>query len=73
MGKICQYTKIARITETSYSHRDVWAIGVTPQYTVGVWIGNTNGEGHHDLTGIKSAAPLLFSIFNTLPLKNEWF
>ena len=53
-------------TGTSYGHRDAWAVGVTPRYTVGVWVGNADGEGRHDLTGVKKAAPILFDVFNKL-------
>ena len=36
---------IAWKTGTSYGFRDAWAVGVTPRYTVGVWVGNATGEG----------------------------
>jgi penicillin-binding protein 1C len=70
-----QYTssqKIAWKTGTSYGHRDAWAIGVTPDYAVGVWVGNADGEGRPGLTGLQMAAPILFDIFNVLE-KNNWF
>lgn len=54
-------------TGTSYGHRDAWAIGTTPEYTVAVWVGNENGEGVYDLTGAQKAAPILFRIFASLP------
>ena len=53
-------------TGTSYGHRDAWAVGVSPRYTVGVWVGNADGEGKHDLIGVKKAAPILFDLFNKL-------
>ena len=65
--------KIAWKTGTSFGHRDAWAIGTTPRYTVGVWVGNAEGEGRQELTGVKAAAPILFDVFNRLSLKNEWF
>ncbi len=64
--------KIAWKTGTSFGYRDGWAIGVTPQYVVGVWVGNANGEGRPNLTGIGTAAPILFEIFGTLG-NQEWF
>jgi penicillin-binding protein 1C len=64
--------KIAWKTGTSFGFRDGWAIGLTPKYCVLVWIGNTTGEGRPDLTGINTAAPVLFDIFRALPL-SEWF
>ncbi|RYE14307.1 MAG: penicillin-binding protein 1C, partial [Sphingobacteriales bacterium] len=53
--------------------RDCWAIGVTPKYVVGVWVGNTDGEGRPGLTGINTAAPVLFDIFRLLPVSRDWF
>lgn len=65
--------KIAWKTGTSFGNRDAWAIGCTPKYVVAVWVGNSNGEGRPNLTGITSAAPVLFDIFNKLPEEAEWF
>ena len=63
---------IAWKTGTSFGHRDAWAIGVTPDYTVGVWVGNADGESRPGLTGTSSAAPILFNVFKKLP-SNQWF
>lgn len=65
--------KIAWKTGTSFGFRDAWAIGVTPEYVVSVWIGNADGEGRPGLTGVKSAAPLMFDIFRQLPNNGKWF
>jgi penicillin-binding protein 1C len=65
--------KIAWKTGTSFGFRDAWAIGVTPDYVVAVWIGNADGEGRPGLTGIKAAAPLLFELFAQLPRSPHWF
>jgi len=65
--------KIAWKTGTSFGFRDAWAIGVTPDYVVAVWIGNADGEGRPGLTGIKAAAPLLFDVFAQLPRSSSWF
>jgi penicillin-binding protein 1C len=64
--------KIAWKTGTSYGFRDAWAIGTTPEYVVGVWVGNADGEGRPGLTGIGAAAPLMFRVFNSLP-PTTWF
>ncbi len=64
--------KIAWKTGTSFGNRDAWAIGVTQDIVVGVWVGNADGEGRPNLTGINSAAPVLFDVFNVFP-KSEWF
>src|SRR5205807_10426279 len=51
--------RIAWKTGTSFGFRDGWAIGITPRYVVGVWVGNTDGEGRPGLTGINTAAPIM--------------
>lgn len=63
---------IAWKTGTSFGFRDAWAVGVTPDYTVGVWVGNADGEGRPGLTGITAAAPIMFDAFGLLPLSG-WF
>jgi penicillin-binding protein 1C len=63
---------IAWKTGTSFGFRDGWAIGVTPSYVIAVWVGNANGEGRPGLTGIATAAPIMFDIFSLIQ-KNEWF
>jgi len=65
-------SKIAWKTGTSFGNRDAWSIGVTPGYIVAVWVGNASGEGRPGLTGIGTAAPILFDIFKTLPA-TPWF
>ena len=64
--------KIAWKTGTSYGNRDAWAIGVTPRYAIGVWVGNATGEGTPDLRGSFAAAPVLFDVFGLLP-DSGWF
>ncbi|WP_291527805.1 penicillin-binding protein 1C [Bacteroides sp. UBA939] len=63
---------IAWKTGTSYGFRDAWAVGATPRYAVGVWVGNATGEGKPGLVGARTAGPVLFEIFNTLP-SSSWF
>lgn len=64
--------RIAWKTGTSIGFRDAWAVGVDGRYAVGVWAGNADGEGRPGLLGVRSAAPILFDIFNRLP-KGKWF
>ncbi len=63
---------VAWKTGTSYGSRDAWAVGVTPRYAVGVWAGNADGSGIPDMTGARTAGPILFDLFNLLP-HTEWF
>ncbi|MFD2563821.1 penicillin-binding protein 1C [Aquimarina rubra] len=64
--------EIAWKTGTSFGNRDAWAIGASKDYVVGVWIGNADGEGRPELTGLNSAAPVLFDVVNLLP-NSKWF
>lgn len=63
---------IAWKTGTSFGFRDGWAVGTNPEYAVGVWVGNADGEGRPGLTGTEMAAPLLFDLFSLLP-GQPWF
>ena len=64
--------RVAWKTGTSFGFRDGWAIGITSKFCVVVWVGNTDGEGRPELTGINTAAPILFDIFRLLPA-SAWF
>ncbi len=63
-------------TGTSYGNRDAWAVGVSPEWTVGVWVGNFSGRENVNLRSTTCSAPLLFDLFNSLPKKDgerRWF
>ena len=57
---------IAWKTGTSYGRRDAWAVGYTPQYTVGVWAGNCTGEGSVDIVGASISGPVMFDVMSQL-------
>lgn len=67
--------RIAWKTGTSYGRRDAWSIGYNRQYTIGVWVGNFNGQGSLALTGADVASTLPFDLFNALAYNDshEWF
>ncbi|MEM1215483.1 MAG: penicillin-binding protein 1C [Bacteroidota bacterium] len=65
--------KLAWKTGTSFGFRDAWAVGVSPRYTIGVWVGNADGEGRPGLVGIRAAAPILFAVQRLLPAETAWF
>jgi penicillin-binding protein 1C len=67
-----QSKPIAWKTGTSFGNRDAWAVGTTPEYVVGVWVGNANGQGRPELTGLTSAAPILFNVFDFLPIRTSF-
>jgi len=66
---------IAWKTGTSYGHKDAWAVGATPEWTIVVWIGNFDGTSNKNLSGMQSAGPLMFNILNGLPSTSgkNWF
>ncbi|NLJ83328.1 MAG: penicillin-binding protein 1C [Halanaerobiaceae bacterium] len=66
---------IAWKTGTSYGSRDAWAVGVSPDWTIAVWVGNFAGGEIKGMSGLESAAPLLFKVFNQLEKKGHknWF
>ncbi|HEU4961573.1 MAG TPA: penicillin-binding protein 1C [Sphingomonas sp.] len=45
-------------TGTSKAMRDNWAIGFTRAYTVGVWVGNAEGDPMKVVSGMSGAAPV---------------
>lgn len=59
--------RIAYKTGTSYGYRDAWAIGYDLYHTVAVWIGRPDGAPNPGATGIDTAAPILFRVFDLLP------
>jgi len=67
--------KVAFKTGTSASSKDLLTIGYTPQYTVGVWFGNFNGDKTKNLTGLQSASEVVLDIFAYLNKKEHliWF
>ncbi|HEX5756822.1 MAG TPA: penicillin-binding protein 1C, partial [Arenimonas sp.] len=54
-------------TGTSYGFRDAWALGGTPGYTVGVWVGRPDGTPLPGQYGAITALPLLFEVLDSLP------
>jgi penicillin-binding protein 1C len=67
--------KVAWKTGTSYGHKDAWSIGYSPQFTIGVWIGNFDAAGAPVIVGNKAAGPVLFDLFNALAKQrdNRWY
>lgn len=54
---------IAYKTGTSYGYRDAWAIGFDGRYVLGVWVGRADAAPAPGISGIATAAPLLFEAF----------
>lgn len=71
-GQLVGGRRIAWKTGTSIGFRDAWCIGVSPDFVVGVWIGNADGEGRPGVIGLETAAPLMFEVFDRLS-GSTWF
>jgi penicillin-binding protein 1C len=53
-------------TGTSSDFRDNWCVGFTPQFTVGVWVGNFDGTPMQGVSGASGAAPVFHRIMARL-------
>ncbi len=60
-------SRLAWKTGTSYGYRDSWALGTTPAYTIGVWVGRPDGTPMPGQYGALTALPLLLEIGGSLP------
>ncbi|MBI5849206.1 MAG: penicillin-binding protein 1C [Nitrospirae bacterium] len=56
-------------TGTSKDMRDNWCIGYSERYTVGVWVGNFNGEPMWNVSGVTGAAPVWREVMGYLHAK----
>lgn len=67
--------KIAFKTGTSANSKDLYSIGVTPEYTVAIWMGNFSGNPTKDLTGMDTSSKALFEVFSFLAKSQRltWF
>ncbi|WP_404947888.1 penicillin-binding protein 1C [Roseateles sp. YR242] len=45
-------------TGTSKDMRDNWCLGWSSRYTVGVWVGNSDGAAMQQVSGVSGAAPI---------------
>lgn len=53
-------------TGTSKDMRDNWCIGFSEKYTVGVWVGNFDGQPMWDVSGVTGAAPVWRDVMDFL-------
>jgi penicillin-binding protein 1C len=57
---------IALKTGTTKAYTDLWAIGVTREYTIGVWAGNFDGSPSHQVMSTEGATPLLRAAYTAV-------
>ena len=46
--------------------RDNWCVGYSTRYTVGVWVGNFDGQPMWDVSGVSGAAPVWRDLMDVL-------
>jgi penicillin-binding protein 1C len=49
-------------TGTTKDYKDNWTIGYTTPYTVGVWVGNFDGQQMRQVSGVSGAGPIFSDI-----------
>lgn len=66
---------VACKTGTSSDFRDNWAFGYTPEFTVGIWVGNFDGSPMRHVSGVTGAGPILHDVFEYLHQQKgtTWF
>lgn len=57
---------VALKTGTTKAYTDLWAIGVTREYTVGVWAGNFDGSPTHQVMSTDGATPLVRAAYTAI-------
>ena len=58
-------------TGTSKDMRDNWCLGWSTRYTVGVWVGNFEGDAMRQVSGITGAAPVWREVMASLQADGE--
>lgn len=58
--------KVALKTGTTKAFTDLWALGATREYTVGVWAGNFEGEPTDRVKSVRGATPLLRAVYSAI-------
>jgi penicillin-binding protein 1C len=57
---------VALKTGTTKAYTDLWAVGVTREYTVGVWSGNFDGAPTHHVMSTEGATPLVRATYTAI-------
>ena len=63
--------KVAWKTGTSWAFRDAWAVALSGDYALAVWIGNFDGQGNNAFVGRTAAGPLLFKLLDVVSPENS--
>jgi membrane carboxypeptidase/penicillin-binding protein PbpC len=60
------YTNYGLKTGTSKDYRDSWTIGYTPDFLVGVWVGNSDNSSMNKVSGVAGAGKIWQESMNLL-------
>ena len=63
---VAAFPRVAWKTGTSWGFRDAWTAGLFGRYALVVWVGNFDGSSNPAFVGVQTAAPLFFSIVDSL-------
>jgi membrane carboxypeptidase/penicillin-binding protein PbpC len=53
-------------TGTTTNFHDNWTIGYTPDLVVGVWVGNSDRQAMHEVSGVTGAAPIWHELIRSI-------
>jgi penicillin-binding protein 1C len=67
------YPEIAWKSGTSFGHKDAIAIGLTKNYSIGIWVGNFDAKAVYGLSGSEHAAPLLYDLARIIEKSKRLF
>ncbi len=57
---------VALKTGTTKAYTDLWALGTTAEYTVGVWGGNFDGTPTYQVMSLQGATPLMRAVYTAI-------
>ena len=63
---------VAFKTGTSHGFRDAWLIAWTPDYTVGLWLGDSDGDPHKGLSGLSALGAAAVAVLSSLGPPSPW-
>lgn len=67
LNNILEISRPAAVkTGTTRNFRDNWTIGYTPDFVVGVWVGNSDNSAMHNISGVYGAGPIWHDIMEEI-------
>jgi penicillin-binding protein 1C len=67
VNSILKLTRPAAVkTGTTSSWRDNWTLGYTPDYAVGVWVGNSDNSEMEHISGVTGAGPIWHDVMERI-------